>query len=170
MKAVILCPGPSLVKLTNWATHRNDFDVVIAVKRAALLGCDWWVSGDWECFRGTNAIPDIGYCTTEEIGTLLKAGEVIPASANRYDRRSLCVPWERLAFHGGFSSVAALALAIYLGVEEVTVYGDDKTGDQDFDGVVGANRGVYRWEEELACRTSALEKMTAAGIRHRYVR
>ncbi len=167
MKAAILCPGPSLVKLTDWATRRNDFDVVIAVKRAALMGCDWWVSGDWACFRDTGAQPSIGYCTTAEAIIPLKAGQIIPP--NRYDPRSVCVPWERLAFHAGFSSIAALALVLYLGVEEVVVYGDDKAGDRDFDGVVGENRGEYRWDEELWHRAAALKKLTEAGIRHRYM-
>lgn len=161
MKAAILCPGPSIAK--TWKPEMADeFDVVLGVNRAAMLGCDWWVSGDWMYLKSVIATPRVGFCTIRDVVRILIDGSLIPRLTPITAVQ--CIAWEDLPFQRSYSVVAALGLSCHLGATEVTVFGDDKEGAADFDGTIGENRGDSRWEEEISCMNAGIEFLNSRGI------
>ncbi len=152
--AAILCPGPSLSQ--TWASRSKQYSIVIAVNRAILFQpCQWWSAGDWNVVESVKARPSVGICSTAE------STRVMPKEAGlQY------VPWNELPIpHPGYSMVAALALGAMLGARSISVYGDDKSGDRDWDGArAGADRGDARWQRETALTRSACQKLLGLGI------
>ena len=144
MRAAILCPGLSLAK--TWKVP-EAFDVRIAVNRAILHAeCEWWSAGDWTAIKSIEGKPTHGICTQDDAVRFILDGNLIPK-----ERTPPCViGWGALPYkHCGYSTVAALSLAAYLGAKEVLIFGDDKSGTLDWDGVAaGTNRGKDRWKKE----------------------
>lgn len=172
-KTAILCPGPSLPKTWNHGRH-FDYEHVIAVKRAILhTMCEWWVSGDWMCYTECDAEPLKGYCSTLEVTRGLENGSIVPKK-KPFDP-IVYVSWEDLPFHRGYSTIAAVGLSLYLAQThgaslEVDIYGDDKSGDKDFDGHLGDNRNENRWAEEVAFMKDAIDFVSARGMTVRHIR
>jgi hypothetical protein len=150
----ILCPGPSLSQ--TWVARTQQYNLVIAVNRAILFErCDWWSAGDWTVVKEIAKRPSVGICSTSESTRVMTKEPGL-----QY------VPWSDLPIpHPGFSMVAALALGAMLGAKSISVYGDDKTGDKDWDGTrAGVDRGAARWQRETALTRSACQKLLGLGI------
>ncbi len=166
MKVAILCPGPSLSK--TWdpsdGPKKRQYGSILAVNRAALhQKPHWWVAGDWMYLKETAATPVLGYCTIRDVVTIIKDGTLLPKE-RLPDTDFQCIAWEDLPFQRSFSVVAALGLACHLGAKDVHVYGDDKSGAQDFDGWLGENRGHGRWEEENAAMAAGMDFLNTRGV------
>ncbi len=178
-KTAIICPGPSLEK--TWCStldgaplrRSRHYETTIAVNRAALKGCDYWVAGDWMYLKETEARPDVGYCSTREVIDAMKREQIIPY--HRWVCTAPLIAWEDLPFQRSYSTVAAIGLAIYLCEKfgcsrEVHIFGDDKSGEEDFDGRKGDNRGHSRWQEEIAFTNDAIAFATQRGMTVTHIR
>ncbi len=167
MKVAILCPGPTL--LDTWKVGNRDYDLVLAVNRAAEVGlCDWWVAGDWICLKQYPGRPQVGICSQADCIRIVKSGEL--KTINPLPNPCEYAEWEKLPFQRNYSSIAAIGLAIKLGATDVSFYGDDKEGDKSFDGQIAEQRGEGRWVEERAWAADGLALFDARGITHRHVK
>lgn len=138
MRVALLCPGPSLAKLTSLP----ECDLSICVKRAALrFACDWVVILDSPALRefGAQIIGD---------PQLLTRSEYRPKYTRRggLDLEALRCPHR----FDQFTACAGLALAGHLGASHIDVYGADWTNEPDFDGHRPAEmfRDQARWDRE----------------------
>jgi hypothetical protein len=139
MHAIILCPGPSLARS---AVGRHRGGPVVAVNRAARLGCDWWAAGDpWpirEEAATVRGIPSL--FTTLAAARQLAADD--PVALRRVGRGRLVrfdhlYAWlpPRTCRWPAFTATAALVLCGWLGADRVTVFGADRAADApDWDG------------------------------------
>ncbi len=161
--AAILCPGPSLAK--TWPQKDPDcqFDIVIAVNRAILHepNAGWWAVGDWPLIRDTPGKPRYGICTQKDAVRIIREGGIISAE-RRVGWSPQLVSWDMLTIGCRYSIMAGLGLAAYLGAGMAFIYGDDKSGATDWDGVeAGQNRGADRWNDERALMNGAVNKLKA---------
>jgi hypothetical protein len=148
MIAALLCPGPSLARLTDLP----KVDVVCCVNRAAIRWpCDVWAAIDqhltkriWRQVIGKPIL----------LTNRLEGGEVIRKGFWPVDRLAFTddLRTERCA---GWSLRSATSAVVYLaerGAERIDVYGCDLAGDADWDGIrpSGAIRDAGRWNDEGA--------------------
>ena len=155
MKAVVLCPGPSLP--STWPDADSGADVVIAVNRAASFGCDWLVAYDGSALRANYQHAKVG-CLSLGTGAkwlrhlkrhpeVLADGEIeMPDVAHT------------------FSINGALALAAHLGATEIEVHGDDKVGRAYFDGALGNSTSGGRWTRERVAQDVVESWLAARGV------
>lgn len=159
MRAAILCPGPSLTK--TWRADEH-FDVRIAVNRAILHAtCEWWSAADWTMLKEVEGKPTHGICTQDDAVRFILDGKLI----SKERTPPAIIGWSALPYaNPGYSTVAAISLAAYLGAKKVLIFGDDKSGSLDWDGVpAGKNRGDERWTKEKQVMNKA---MLALGLSH----
>src|SRR5437016_5928842 len=127
MRAVILCPGPSLAALPA-AVWPAGAGVIIGVNRAAAYrACGWWAFVDSPVFAAVKpaGLPRV-FTTAESLRTLSKgdhrarlmahAPMALDAAALRFQ---LSLGWSI------YSAPAALCLAAFLGATKIDVYGAD---------------------------------------------
>ncbi len=158
MRIAVLCPGPSLA--TTWSSIRWPYDLRIAVNRAILHHpCEWWSVGDWTTLQDVDGRPSVGICAQDDTVRLTHGGSLIPLMRTP----PMLVAWSELPQpYPGYSMVAAIALAAHLGGTQIDIYGDDKHGVKDWDGMAaGANRGEERWAKERMVMTNTMAKLTA---------
>lgn len=138
MIASILCPGPSLAKLTQ---AQIDATTVIAVNRAAhRVRCDWWVFLDdriWKTYP-LDYRPKI--CATREVERRIDEKFELTTDELR-DQFSPAAGWTIYSF------TSAIVLAAHLGAARAVIYGCDWAGHADFDG------HLYRFSNEHAEQT-----------------
>lgn len=159
MKVAILCPGPSLAR--TWS-RKPEYTLIIAVNRAILHeSCHWWSVGDWTTVQDIAGRPTNGIVSQDDTIRFIRGGSLI--SADRVPPQLL--RWSELPTpHPAYSMVAALGLAAHLGAKDVDIYGDDKSGDKDWDGhMAGKNRGDERWARE---RTVLAKALMSLAISH----
>jgi hypothetical protein len=161
MRAVLLCPGPSLARLTCVP----DSELSIGVNRAATA----FAVGVWACCD----LPAIEQWHEQVIGSpTLVCGQ--EAWDNLRDRKitwrgetcfsasmaSYCPPGMNWTM---FSSTVALIHAAFRGATQIDVYGCDWAGTADFDGVqAGKNRSPDRWKLEREIWQNVLVPWLAA--------
>lgn len=186
MSIAILCPGPSLQKtwMAHGFRHEGKYSLILAVNRAALVQRPhWWVAGDWAYLKNTPARPLLGFCTTREVIGAIQRGVDEPTSVSQIipiDRWHAggkeMIAWEDLPFQRSYSTVAAIGLAIYLRKrvrtfdQDIHIFGDDKSGEADFDGRIGENRGENRWQEEISFTKDAIDCAHTHGMRVSHIR
>lgn len=146
----IICPGPSL--LSTWSKVSDDgYQRVIAVNRAAELGCDWWYAQDLEAFDQFHRTAQVrvGLATWHHNWDDYERGhyalpkglqwispEVLPEAGFRYL---------------GMSMLGAMGLAVHLGARVVEIFGCDWSGTHDYVGGLNENgRQAKRWADERA--------------------
>ena len=149
-RAAILCPGPSLFRLTD---RPDDCELVIGVNRAATVHvCDAWAGCD---------LPMILDHGTSVIGSpLLLADDATIGELHRRDANWRGATFDRGRLSGFcpeslewrlFSATTALVYAAFTGAQRIEVFGADWHGTADFDGQqAGKNRSPARWELERA--------------------
>lgn len=151
MKAVVLCPGPSL------ADYKPEpCDMVVCVNRAALAHeCTTWASLDYPMIRdnGPNILGNPSLLTQKQTAADLglKAGrlERFPSIVTVQDIEPT-YPM-RIVDHGWWyvTMGAAIVYCVWKGAKEIKVYGADWEGKADFDGTMaGENREPARWDKE----------------------
>lgn len=158
MKAIILCPGPSLSCL-DVELFRAPDEIVIAVNRAALAyECHVWAATDSPLIekigdqvlehqrcgkRGTPAL----LSTRVSLDTLADRGWRWPGRVDVVERMRDWAPPDLQ--YGRFSACSALIYAAWRGAGEIVVYGADWSGTADYDGVQGGrSRSDDRWRDE----------------------
>lgn len=145
----ILCSGPSL---RDFIASPEPHDVFVGVNRAVEAhACDWWAFND---------SATLGYF--EPIGLprifTSKACELRIEDKERYGR------FDHTYFHeigttcrsdpgwDRFSMTCAMVLAEHLGASQITIYGCDWKGSDDWCGPqqgTKQGRGDYRWQNEI---------------------
>ena len=173
IRAVVLCPGPSVVRFNGPLCDdvTTFYNIAIAVNRAAgAFGCDWWVCLDARSFAAC-----------EPMGT-----PKIVCSQNQY--RLMCAKWPQAAKHkhkkhwpgkiptskckwNHFGSTVAIELAFRLGAVEIDAYGVDWDGKADFDGYTDTNqvRNADRWRREAEIFGALAEEISRRGGRVRRI-
>jgi hypothetical protein len=149
MTAAIICPGPS-ARLYSSAPRPT---MVVGVNRAAtVFPCDVWAAGDTPMVQeyeqrviGTPLL----LTSAVSISTLLNLGYSWRGDVFEFESlREFCDPsleWDL------FTATSALIYTAAGGATHIRVYGADRIGTQDFDGVeAGGNRSPERWELEGA--------------------
>ena len=154
MTASILCPGPSLARLTESHLY---VDLVVAVNRAATRWpCTVWACGDTPLF--------------EQIQHQVIGSPTWMVSQSQLDvihdhiKAGICQPWRgkiqtiqpMLQFlpHAinwvSFTFTHALTYSAWVGCDEINVYGCDwEPNAPDFDGIQGGkNRSFDRFRAE----------------------
>lgn len=165
MRAAILCPGPSLAR--TW-TSGLAYDVRIAVNRAILHEtCHWWSVGDWTTAQDIAGRPTNGIVSQDDTIRFIRGGSLIPADRTPPQ----LLKWSELPTpNPAYSMIAALGLAAHLGATDVDIYGDDKSGEKDWDGhTAGKNRGDERWARERTVLAKALMGLAVShnlSVRH----
>lgn len=165
MKAVVLCPGPSLADLKSLPQS----DVSIGVNRAVLAHhCDWLVAGDYPFLREY----DFGYT--------LKLFTSRATKVPRPERFSQVLHNEDLSFPQppawrSKSVTLALVLAAYLGATQIDLFGADMAGTADWDGHEYQMRGYppgqaqrdrspQRWDLERVLLSETIQMLSDRGI------
>lgn len=157
MKAVILCPGPSLARLIELP----PCDISIAINRAALkFACQWWASLDYPMLRDNQA---------KILGNpqLLTRRQTYLDLHKRLGRFAEIRIVEDMADAAGYVKTlpCAMVFAHTLGAKRIDLYGVDWQGDCDFDGVkAGENRSEERWRLERLEVTGLMEWLAGKGV------
>jgi hypothetical protein len=162
--AVIVCPGPSAVELTD--LPKADF--TLGVNRAVVAHTfDFWCFNDGEIFLKTRPLGTPRVFTTK----LGQQHVKIHGGGDRLARHDVTLVediWGKFPENGWtiYTATGALALAAHLGAQEVDVYGADwKPGAPDFDGVqTSTNRGQDRWDTEGQIWESMTKHLLGLGI------
>lgn len=170
MRIAILCPGPSLLRWSEF-----DEEILIGVNRApailepAGIRCHWWVFSDWKLL-----VPEPGIQKQPSYRTRVLMGDSVephaqqrslflPASYTLYrDLYDICPykPWTI------YTVTASMMLAKWLGAAEINCYGCDHTNEPDADGVNldGNKRDADRWKEEGVIRSKVIEWLVSEGV------
>ncbi len=147
----VLCPGPSLKKfLADPVRH----DLYIGVNRAAeAWPCDWWAFADEWPFRLGKMTPQ-GYphiftnrCVWERFS------KEDPERTRRFSwffYKEIKTSYMKPVRWMNYSSASAMILTEHLLAKDVTVYGADLAGAEDWDGPAPniSNRADARWRDE----------------------
>lgn len=142
MKAIVLCPGPSLA-----AYSAKQADLIIGVNRAVLAHrCDWWSATDRTLLKEIDPGYRLNLFTDEQ--TLVPRPERFPMIL----RKQMTSYYTSSATWPSFSSTSALVLAAHLGALTIDVFGDDKAGFADWDGHIYARPGEEGWRTRSAQR------------------
>ncbi len=142
----ILCPGP-FVELTWGAAKPEDYERVIAVNKAALLGCDWWQAHDRGAFDlyGDRAKVRVGICTWSHIYEAYAAGRFpMRSDLGWIDAEEL--PDAGFRYHC-LSMLGAMGLAVFLGAQEVDIFGADWCGESYFGDNARDLPADHRWDK-----------------------
>ena len=164
MNAVILAPGPSLMRFDE--AQFGDA-LVIAVNRAAFA----FASTIWACL-------DIMFFDKFRSAPLGRPALLVEDNAFNQLQRNAETAWrgERICadvLNDSFpllprvtlySATAALAFAAFLGAKRIDVFGVDWSGVEDWDGVeAGANRTYHRWKSESELWRGIVETIRPRG-------
>lgn len=140
MRAVILCPGPSLAAITALPPH----DVLLAVNRAmdhALAKtAAWWVALDLWGWKLPLHVPTEGMVTSRAAISEGQA-EQVPYRLEPFDQHPRAIATAT-------TLPAALWWAVHLGATEAELVGCDLAGTRDFLGSEGSKRDTERWDRE----------------------
>lgn len=161
MKAVLLCPGPSLSRLDAVP----PCDIAAAVNRAACrFACDWWVATDYPLIRdwrgavlGTPRLFTRGGTWRD----IAHRGWFDATKATTTDDLACPVPhWSDK------TATATLVLLASLGATQIDVYGSDMTDAPDFDGFTqkGTDRTAARWSTERATWDEIAAWLAGRGV------
>lgn len=180
MKAIVLCPGPSLSQYTP-----QPAAVTIGVNRAVLFQkCDWLASSDYPFLRDYEFGYPVKLFTNQDTKlhrAQTRFTEVLHKEALFHKYPPAETSWTLL------TATSALILAAHLGATQIDVYGADWKGTQDWDGhEYGANqkdykdfignpavwvgneawrtRGEKRWSDEAINWHRACAMLTGKGI------
>lgn len=172
LKVAVLCPGPSLAQTWPKGERRDGYDLVIAVNNAAEHApCDWWSAQDHGPLKTYAGEPSVGICTSgsnEE--SLMGDRPWLPKAISNDRLDELHVLASHKLVHedaprkGGWSTVNAIILAARLGAKTIDLYGDDKTGDTYFDGVVNRGSKPGRWERETKNQKDLTDALQRVGV------
>ncbi len=152
MKALILCPGPSL---RAYLANPVGGDVVIAVNRAAeAVAADWLCAIDADALLGFRPEGRPRIFTTAQSMTRFRSEQ--PGRASKFSMLSFEALYHQLAIPRAprwdmFSATAALVLAHWLGASEIEIFGCDWRGENDWDGTPPGrpgSRSISRWKSE----------------------
>ena len=169
MNVAILCPGPSLAAVTQ--ADVAGYDLRIGVNRAPiLLRCDWWASLDYPVIRDyrDKVLGNPNLMTHSTTWNDIK-GKVAAFPVR--------IPLENVeAWYGRKferrTTPAAMLLAGDLGAERISLYGDDKTSEPDFDGFQTAETALHRhadrWASERKDCDAITEFLHARGVEVRH--
>jgi len=146
MKAVVLCPGPSLRKFEKPDAYR----LIVGVNRAAqFTPCDIWVALDARTFGETKALGrPVLVTATDQYEIMCKQH----AKARKLEHRSsadLSFPRTPVAWHTK-GLTTAIVVAYLQGAREIDCWGVDWSGVADWDGraLPTQKRSPKRWREE----------------------
>lgn len=148
MRAVILCPGPSLALATSLPRRSILMAINHALDHKLAADADWWVALDlWQWPLPKHA-PLCGMVTSS--GAIAEGqGSRVPYLLEDFRQ---C----RGARPTATTLPAALWWAAHVGAREVELVGCDMVGDTDFRGVAAGNRTRDRWQlERESCRRIA---------------
>lgn len=166
LKALLLCPGPSLARFAP-GPGELAMKLVVCVNRAALkFPCDAWAALDWTIVKahghdvqGSPVLITSGDTPRllDRVGVKWRGQEVFPADLFAY------VP--HVVNYVLFSATTGLVFAAMRGAKEIDIYGCDWQGTLDYDGVTGGQtRTPFRWDSEKLIWAATLEALKAKGI------
>jgi hypothetical protein len=144
---------------------RGQYDLVIGVNRAAeAFQCDYWVALDTRTFGMTVPMGRPVLVTSAIHYKKMCAQWSGATEYEHLDHRSL-VPHKLSPGWGTKSLLAAVALAYARGAKEITCYGVDWEGTEDFDGKTfpGQKRTAKRWEREARQFSALVNALARKG-------
>lgn len=147
----ILCPGPSLSRFLD---NRPRHDTFIAVNRAASAFCvDWWAVQDEDIWRSVRPIGKPIIFSSDSLRDTF--GNREPGNGfewTTFSEVGSCTKCRSKPPWWSYTLTAALVLADHISADEITIYGADMEGLEDWDGHVPASarsgRSEHRWERE----------------------
>lgn len=156
MRAVILCPGRSLhASLREYNLDLAHRVLVVNAARDEVPKHDWLIAGDFAA---------MGWSVDERtrLGLCSVGDSKRPAGVDWKGWADLPLPVDPT----GYSSVAALSLALAIGCTEVDVLGADMAGDIYISGEsFPALSDPARWDIERVAWAEMAERVRATGVR-----
>lgn len=153
MRAVVLCPGPSLAGLSQ--DVRRNAGVVIAVNRAAVGGCDWLVAYDAHALAEFRGFALAGAVTLHENAAHCDVSMEGIAAMGWEDMVRLARPYSKLG---------ALVFAASLGCDDVRLVGDDMDGSRYCDGAHSPWANDMRWHRERESTGALIAALSERGV------
>lgn len=154
MRVALLCCGPSLGR--TWPPARNRYDAVIAVNRAALLGCDYWACLDSPMLRRFDDL-------VPAKPRLLTRAEYRPRFSSRagwtVEQLAERCPVPKFA---DYSATAGLVLAGHIGATAVDVFGADWTPEPP--APFAENRSAERFAREREIWDAVVKWLGERGV------
>lgn len=162
MTAVVLCPGPSLARLTAAPAA----DLTIGVNRATTaFACDVWAALDYPLIRDQHAAVIGTPALLTRAQTWTDIGRHLPlALAGTADALRGAFPvagcaWDR------FTATTAIVYAASAGATRIDVYGADMAGTAGFDAAdAGENRDAGRWGAERVIFDRLTDVLSGRGV------
>lgn len=168
MKAILLCPGPSLA---NYKPPVVKSDLIVGVNRAAIgFKCDVWCCGDAPCAEDNwyKVIGQPKWLTLGDTqGALASRNKIWPAETILYESfEQWCSYWQIWRQKCETTASWGLLYCAYVGATEIECHGVDWKGNKDWDGHdYGNNRSDLRWKEESELWQQALMPwLSAHGV------
>lgn len=153
MRALILCPGPSLARATELPPHDVLLAINLAMNHPLAAGADWWVALD----RWRRELP----VQAPRCGMVTSSAAIAEGQADD-------VPWplyDAIASAKvkatATSMPAALWWAWHCGATSIELIGCDMQGLEDFRGVSEPGRTEDRWTRE---RREVLRMVERTGV------
>lgn len=161
--AIILCPGPKLLRAWSVLQSRVTGALLFGVNRAVeFWPCDYWVALDWPMFSSgkPKGSPEMitSTATARKLGRLVfraydyrTAGEDLPGRGDHW----LC-----------YSMLTAIVAAYDLGCTDIKIYGCDWAGSDDWDGNQSpkVRRSENRWERERKYFQKLVDWLGVRGV------
>jgi len=171
-RAAILCPGPSLARVTREFLAGEGYGLVIGVNRAVqALPCDAWVMLDDHTFEmGMSGNGVIGrpllVCNPHDWRRITKRISAEQAAEFRvFHPQEIDVDRKRARWHT-WSFTAAIAYAHHAGARQIECWGNDWAGESDWDGYFKEGvqqRQPERWEREKKVFDALVETLNELG-------
>jgi len=172
MIAALLCPGPSMLQtFLPWVEQHGWPELAIGVNRAALgVPLDWWAiqdNGLWTKIS-EDALGEPRVIACDALAATVRTwrgNKAVGCDVLRNYCPIRCEGW------GNYTSTLALTYAAFLGASTIHVFGNDRAGQLDWDGVEGglierkvSHRTPARWETEAKHWKSISEWMGGRGL------
>lgn len=166
MNAALLCPGPSLARVT--ADDLIGHPIIAGVNRAIhAFRCNWWIACDWHAVADhrPSYTPRLFTCDAS-LATLRRQGawvdEYQPLTfESLHEHCPASLSW------GTFSAPAGLVLLWHLGATRIDVFGADwavNAPDWDAFNDPHNRRDANRWEHEGAIWGRVVEWLNERGV------
>lgn len=181
MKAVVLCPGPSLAKFTGCehltiGVNRAGLNKQVGPSYAETLGrisgfaCDWWAATDYPLIRDYQALGKPKLFTSRQTANDIK-GKFDHLFSGIAAKEDIGVPFNEVPWTI-YTATSALVLAYHLGATEIEVYGCDFAGVADWDGhsyqwkgnEAWRTRGGAKWDAQAANWKKTVEFLAGKGV------
>lgn len=167
MKATLLCPGPSLA---GYDPERHRSGWTVGVNRVVgAFECDVWSACDRPLIDSVTPLGTPALLTINATQDALRRKgrpwpHLVITHCGMLGGDSPCnvrQPWTR------YSATAALFYLKWIGAERIDVYGVDRRGVLDWDGVKGGcGRNSNRWKDEAKIWDELVASMDVEVIRH----